>query len=287
MSALIINGKSLAAAKLTRLGKKIDDLKSRHNRGVHLAVILVGEDTPSRLYVANKLRTCERVRIKASLHSLTAAAAQEDLLRLIHQLNRDERIHGIIVQLPLPPTMNTAGILSAVHPGKDVDGLHPDNQAALYLKRKTGLVPCTPLGCLHLIRQVHPEPAGLHVAIVGRSRLVGSPLSLLLLQWNCSVSILHSQSSQPQRISAQADIVVGAAGVPELITAEWIKEGATLIDVGIHHIKDKGKVRLCGDIAYGQVVDKAKAITPVPGGVGPMTVACLMENCYQAATRDL
>ena len=287
MSALLINGKSLAANMLAQLSKKIEQVKSRYNRTVRLAVVLVGSDPPSHIYVKNKLRTCEQIGIKASLHKFSEETSQEELLRLIHQLNQDERIHGIIVQLPLPPTINATTILNTVHPDKDVDGLHPYNQSALYLKQETGFAPCTPLGCIYLIKQVHPELTGLHAVIVGRSRLVGSPLSLLLLHQNCSISILHSKSRMPHRISSQADIVISAAGVPELITPEWIKEGATLIDVGIHHIKHRGKVRLCGDIAYQQVLDKAGAITPVPGGVGPMTVAYLMENCYKAATKDI
>lgn len=276
MSSIIIDGRSLAAKRKERLSEKIGRLGST----IGLEIVLVGQNTASQIYVTNKLRACREVGIKARLHQLASDTDQQAVLQLLDRLNRDPHVHGIIVQLPLPSRLDSTAIINAIAPHKDVDGLHPTNQTALYLNRNTGFIPCTPLGCLHLIRHIHNRLAGLSLAIIGRSHLVGKPLALLMLNQDCSVSILHSKSLQPQRISSQADLVVSAAGIPHLVGPEWIKEGATVIDVGIHRRADGS---LCGDVAYAEVAARAGAITPVPGGVGPMTVSCLLENCYRAA----
>lgn len=273
----IIDGKSLAAKLREELSKKIDYFKSP----IGLAILLIGENTASQIYVNHKQKACNQVGIKATLHKLAKDISQQEVLKLLDSLNQDPQIHGIIVQLPLPPQLDSTVIINAISPYKDVDGLHPSNQLALYLNKKTTFVPCTPLGCLYLMEHTHPSLSGLSIAIIGRSHLVGKPLALLLLNRDCSVSILHSKSTAPQEISAQADIVISAAGIPHLVTSEWIKEGATVIDVGIHRLANG---TLCGDVSYDEVKTKAGAITPVPGGVGPMTVVCLLENCYKAAT---
>ena len=276
----IIDGKSLAAKLREELSKKIDCFKKSP---IGLAIVLIGEDTASQIYVNHKQKAAKQVGIKATLYKLAKDTSQEEVLRLLDSLNQDPQTHGIIVQLPLPPQLDSIVIINAIAPHKDVDGLHPSNQMALYLNQTAGFVPCTPLACLYLLEAIHPSLVGLSVAVIGRSHLVGKPLALLLLNRDCSVSILHSKSICPQEISAQADIVISAAGIPRLVKPEWIKEGATVIDVGIHRLADG---TLAGDVAYGEVSAKAGAITPVPGGVGPMTVACLLENCYRAASNQ-
>lgn len=275
----IIDGKALA----TKLKEKLSKELARFRSPIGLAIVLVGEDTASQIYVNHKQKACKQVGIKANLHKLAKNTSQQKVLKLLDGLNQDPQIHGIIVQLPLPSQLDSTVIINAIAPHKDVDGLHPSNQLALYLNQRAAFVPCTPLGCLYLLEHTHLSLSGLSVAVIGRSHLVGKPLALLLLNRDCSVSILHSKSIHPQKISAQADIVISAAGIPHLVKPEWIKEGATVIDVGIHRLANG---TLCGDIAYDEVRAKAGAITPVPGGVGPMTVACLLENCYKAASNQ-
>lgn len=283
MNAQIIDGKSLAAEIREQLTQECAALKARHHRIPGLAVILIGDDPASHSYVKNKITACVQVGFRSFLYEFSTTTTESKVLAQIRELNQNPEVHGVLVQLPLPQHINANAIVQTIDPRKDVDGLHPHNQLALYRQQPTGFIPCTPLGCLHLLKTVHADLTGLQVAIINRSNLVGKPLALLLLRENCSVSLLHSKSRAPQRITTQADILVSAIGKAEFITAEWIKPGATLIDIGISW--KNGHLR--GDMAYRQVLSKAGAITPVPGGVGPMTIACLLKNCYTAATTDL
>ncbi len=238
------------------------------------------------MYVASKKRQCEEVGIRSFEHALRKNTKQQTIVDLIHSINEDPEIHGLIVQLPLPEGFDRKMILQAISPEKDVDGLHPLNLGRLFCDIKGGFIPCTPKGCLRLIHTVQKKLEGLKAVIIGASNLVGKPLALLLLQEDCTVSILHSKSKNLARICATADILVAAAGAPLLVKKDWVKEGAIVIDVGINHLVDKqGNSYLTGDVDYESVHKKTKAITPVPGGVGPMTVACLLENTVIAAER--
>jgi methylenetetrahydrofolate dehydrogenase (NADP+)/methenyltetrahydrofolate cyclohydrolase len=253
-----------------------------------LAVVLVGEDPASQVYVRNKSRAAEEVGIKSQTHRLSAETTQEQLLELIDQLNNDENIHGILVQLPLPQQIDTQTIIAAVDPDKDVDGFHPVNAGRLSLGLP-GFVPCTPQGCMILLREALPDLSGKRALVLGRSNIVGKPVAQLLLQANCTVTIAHSRTKDLPDECRRADILIAAIGKPEFVRGDWIKEGAVVIDVGINRIaaaSPEGKSKLVGDVEFATAQARAAAITPVPGGVGPMTIACLLKNTVESATRS-
>lgn len=284
MIANNIEGRALAVDLKVDLLKRIKALKTKHKIRPGLAIIRVGDDSASQLYVTSKKRQCKEIGIRSFEHVLPQSTSQKALLKLIENINEDPEIHGMIVQLPLPKKFNTDQVIQAISPQKDVDGLHPLNLGKLFCGHKDGFIPCTPKGCVRLIQTVQKNLNGLTAAIIGTSNLVGKPLAHLLIQEGCTVSLLNSKTKNPQAFCAQADIVISAAGVPNLVKENWIKAGAIVIDVGINHLMDsEGKPYLVGDIDYNEVCQKAKAITPVPGGVGPMTVACLLENTVIAA----
>ena len=281
---VIIDGKAIAAAATEDIAAEVAA------RGLKpgLAVVLVGDDPASAVYVRNKSRTAERCGFHSVQHSLPAGTSEADLLALVETLNRDSAIHGILVQLPLPRHLDSARVIDAIHPDKDVDGLHVVNAGRLAVADKRALVPCTPLGAMRLIASVRGDDlAGLRAVVIGRSRLVGLPVSLLLTQANATVPIAHSRTADLPAVAREADILVAAVGWPEMVRGDWIKPGATVIDVGINRIDDpaaKKGSRLVGDVAFAEAAH-AGAITPVPGGVGPMTIAMLMKNTLTAALR--
>ena len=280
----VIEGRTLATSLKADLLKRIEILKKDHKIRPGLAIIRVGDDSASQVYVASKKRQCKEIGIRSFEHILHSATKQKMILDLIQSINEDPEIHGLIVQLPLPKKFNTAEIIQAISPQKDVDGLHPLNLGKLFCGIEGGFIPCTPKGCIKLIQTVQKNLKGLNAAVIGASNLVGKPLAHLLLKEGCTVSLLNSKTKNPKELCCQADIVVAAAGVPHLVQGDWVKIGAIVIDVGINRLVDtKGKAYLIGDVNYDDVSKKAKAITPVPGGVGPMTVACLLENTVISA----
>jgi methylenetetrahydrofolate dehydrogenase (NADP+) / methenyltetrahydrofolate cyclohydrolase len=282
----IIDGKAVAAHLSRDLAVEVADLESA---GIvpGLAVVLVGEDPASQVYVRAKARQTVELGMRSFEHRLATDTSQDDLLALVDELNADERVDGILVQLPLPPHIDSQQVLRAIAPEKDVDGFHPMNVGLVSIGAN-GIVPCTPLGSLLLLRSIHESLDGLNAVIVGRSNIVGKPMAQLLLAENCTVTVAHSRTRNLPEIVGAADIVVAAVGRPEFIRGEWIKPGATVIDVGINRIAgEEGKTRLVGDVAFGEASKHAGAITPVPGGVGPMTIACLLRNTVQAARRRL
>lgn len=277
MPATQIDGKAQAAALRATLSRAVKKL----NRRPRLATILVGEDPASQVYVANKIKACGEVGIAAQPERLTASVSTERLLSLIAQLNKDPLVHGILVQMPLPERLDTNQILSAIDPAKDVDGLHPLNAGLLAQGNAGGFVPCTPRGCLQLIKSVMPSLFGRPALVIGRSRLVGIPMAHLLLQQNCTVTMAHSKSRNVPELAAASEIIVAAAGSPGLVRKDWVRKGAVVIDVGITRSQDK----LLGDVA-DEVREVECFLTPVPGGVGPMTVANLLTNTVIAACRQ-
>ncbi len=287
MTAARIEGKAIAAGLRARVAKGVRSLAAQ---GVipGLAVVLVGDDPASRVYVRSKTRLCAEAGMRSFDHPLPATVSEADLLALVHRLNADESIDGILIQLPLPPQIDTARILEAVDPAKDVDGFHPVNAGRL-ATGMPGLVPCTPLGCLRLIRTVRDDLAGLDAVVVGRSNIVGKPMAQLLLGQSCTVTVAHSRTRDLPEVCRRADILVAAVGRPEMIRGDWVKPGATVIDVGISRVTDpakgEGKTRLVGDVAFDEASEHTSAITPVPGGVGPMTIACLLGSTLEAACR--
>ena len=281
----VIDGKAFAAGLRARVTEAAAELKARHGLVPGLAVVLVGEDPASQIYVRSKARATVESGFHSEEYRLPASTPQTELLALVERLNRDPAIHGILVQLPLPAGLDTNAVIQAIDPRKDVDGLHPQNAGALW-NGLPGLVSCTPLGCLLLLRHYRPALAGLHAVVIGRSVLVGKPIAGLLLAEHCTVTIAHSRTVDLPSISRQADILVAAAGKREMVRGDWIKPGATVIDVGITRVPTAdGKSRLVGDVAFDEAAEVAGAITPVPGGVGPMTIACLMRNTLSAACR--
>jgi methylenetetrahydrofolate dehydrogenase (NADP+)/methenyltetrahydrofolate cyclohydrolase len=283
MPAAIIDGKAIAADLRQRVAAEAARVKRDHGLVPGLAVVLVGNDPASEVYVRNKARQTEAAGMASFEHRLPADTAQADLLALIARLNADPAVHGILVQLPLPAGLDSQAVVNAIDPAKDVDGLHPVNAGRL----ATGLpalTPCTPLGCIILTRTVRPSLAGLDAVVIGRSNLVGRPLVQLLLNENATVTIAHSRTRDLAAICARADLVYAAVGRPEMVRGDWIKPGATVIDVGINRLPGAdGKSRLVGDVAFAEAREVAGAITPVPGGVGQMTVACLLVNTLRAA----
>ena len=283
-----IDGTAVAAQLRQRLAQQIETLNTAHSVTPGLAVVMVGGDPASRTYVRKKRRHAAEVGMHAWDYDLPADTSTTALLNLIDELNRDARVHGILVQLPLPAQIALGPVLSAIDPEKDVDGFHEINTGRLW-QGEPCMSPCTPTACCTLLEHVHGEAlAGLHAVVVGRSNIVGKPLASLLLRANCTVTVAHSRTQGLAALCRQADIVVAAVGIPELVRAHWIKPGATVIDVGITRCGDglSGKLRLIGDVAYAEVSRVAGAITPVPGGVGPMTIACLLDNTVTAACRQ-
>jgi len=283
MSATIIDGKIIAADLRARVASEVARVKRDHSLTPGLAVVLVGNDPASEVYVRNKGKQTEAAGMASFEHKLPATTSQNDLLALVAKLNADPTVHGILVQLPLPAGLDTQTVINAIDPAKDVDGLHPVNAGRL-ANGLPALTPCTPLGCIILAKTVHASLEGMNAVVIGRSNLVGRPLVQLLLNENATVTIAHSRTRDLAAICKQADVLLAAVGKPELVKASWIKPGATVIDVGINRIPGAdGKNKLVGDVAYQEALDVAGAITPVPGGVGQMTVACLLVNTLRAA----
>ncbi len=267
--------------------KEVDNIISKGHRPPHLAAVLVGEDGASLTYVGSKVRSCQRVGFNSTLIKLSDDILESKLLDKIQELNENDDIDGFIVQLPLPKHINEEKVLLAIDPNKDVDGFHISNVGMLATGQKS-MVPCTPLGCLMMLRDHHGSLSGLNAVVVGRSNIVGKPMANLLLRDSCTVTIAHSRTKNIESICRNADIVIAAVGRPEMITGDWIGDGATVIDVGINripHPEKEGKFKLVGDVHFESVSAKAGAITPVPGGVGPMTIACLLANTLTATCR--
>lgn len=288
-TARLIDGKGFAEGLRGRIADKVRAFASETGRVPGLAVILVGDDPASRVYVANKGKQTVEVGMASFEHRLPAETAQSDLVALVEQLNADPAVDGILCQLPLPKHLDELAVIAAIDPDKDVDGLHVVSAGRL-ASGLPGLVSCTPLGCMMLIRDVLGDDlSGKNAVVIGRSILVGKPVAQLLLAANCTVTIAHSRTRDLPSVVRGADIVVAAVGRPEMVKADWIKPGATVIDVGINRVpapeKGEGKTRLVGDVAFAECAEVASAITPVPGGVGPMTIACLLYNTLIAAHR--
>ena len=276
--ARIIDGKATAAALRAEIGREVAAIKATRGLTPGLHVVLVGEDPASKVYVASKERLAVEIGMNSVAHRLPAETTEAQLLAKLAELNADDSVDGILVQLPLPKHINTGRIIDAIDPAKDVDGLHPIN-AGLLAGGKNGHVPCTPLGSMLLLKQALPSLSGLDAVVIGRSELVGRPVAQLLLQADCTVTIGHSRTRDLASVVKRADIVIAAVGRPRMVKGDWIKPGATVIDVGINRLPD-GK--LTGDVDFAEAVKVAGAITPVPGGVGPMTIACLLKNTLTA-----
>lgn len=284
-SQVVIDGKAFAAKLRDQVADDVRELRDLHRVQPGLAVLMVGENPASDVYVRNKTRQCVEVGMKSVERRFPADVTEKELLLIIEGLNDDPSIHGILVQLPLPRHLDEAKILRTIIPEKDVDGFHPIN-AGLLASGGDALVPCTPLGCTLLLRDRLGDLSGLEAVIVGRSNIVGKPMAHLLLRENCTVTVAHSKTRNLPDVVRRADIVIAAVGVPELVKGDWIKPGATVIDVGINRIPaPEGKTRLIGDVEFAEAVKVAAGITPVPGGVGPMTIACLLRNTVTACKR--
>lgn len=290
-SAHLIDGKAFSAALVDRVAAAAARLEAEHGVKPGLAVVIVGEDPASQLYVRNKGETTVKAGMRSDTHRLPDTTTQDELLALIASLNADDGIHGILVQLPLPKAIDSAAVLDAISPDKDVDGFHVVNAGRLAVGLP-GMVPCTPLGSLMMLKDQLGDLTGLNAVIVGRSNIVGKPMAQLLLGESCTVTIAHSKTRDLPALCRTADILVAAVGRPEMIKGDWIKPGATVIDVGINRVPSadpvkaaEGKTRVVGDVAFKEAVEVAGRITPVPGGVGPMTIACLLANTYSAACR--
>ena len=288
MTATIIDGKAFAASVREKVAAHVARLKEENDITPGLAVVLVGEDPASQVYVRSKGKQTVEVGMNSFEHKLDAETSEEDLLALIDKLNNDPAVHGILVQLPLPGHLNEDLVINSIDPAKDVDGFHISNVGLLGTGQKS-MVPCTPLGCLMMLRDHHGSLSGLNAVVVGRSNIVGKPMANLLLRDSCTVTIAHSRTKNIEEVCKQADILVAAVGRAEMITGDWVKPGATVIDVGINRIdapeKGEGKTRLVGDCHFDSCAEVAGAITPVPGGVGPMTIACLLANTLTACCR--
>ena len=277
---MIIDGKKEAAIIRNEIKKEISDLKSKINKTPSLTVILIGDYAPSRIYVKNKKKSALEVGINSEIIEYPKSVSEKEVLMKIDQLNKDEKISGILVQLPLPDQISKEKIINAIHPSKDVDGFNPVNVGNLSSGYKS-IIPCTPFGCLLLIKKVEKNLSGKHAVIIGRSNLNGKPMAQLLLKENCTVTIVHSKTKNLQNECLKADLLVAAVGVPNLVRKGWVKDSAIVIDVGINKVGEK----IVGDVKFDELKDKIKAITPVPGGVGPMTIACLLKNtleCFKA-----
>jgi methylenetetrahydrofolate dehydrogenase (NADP+) / methenyltetrahydrofolate cyclohydrolase len=285
MTAMLIDGKAAAAELRAKVAGEIKRLAAVHGLSPGLAVVLVGDNPASAAYVASKKKMSVQSGMQSFDHRLPSSVGETELLALIAKLNVDPSIHGILVQLPLPPQIDANKVIEAVDPNKDVDGFHPTNAGRLALGLPS-LVPCTPLGCIKLAKIAHPSLEGLEAIIVGRSNIVGKPLAQLLIRQNATVTVAHSKTRNVPAVCRRADLVVAATGRPALVRRDWIKPGATVIDVGINRIAgEDGRYRIVGDVAFAEVCEVAGAITPVPGGVGPMTIACLLANTVKAACK--
>lgn len=289
--ATLIDGKAFAAGLVERVAAAAARLEAAHGVKPGLAVVIVGEDPASQIYVRNKGETTMRAGLRSDTHRLADTTSQARLLALITALNADAGIHGILVQLPLPGHIDSAAVLGAIDPDKDVDGFHVVNAGRLAVGLP-GLAPCTPLGCLMLLKAELGDLTGLNAVIVGRSNIVGKPMAQLLLGQSCTVTIAHSRTRDLPALCRTADILVAAVGRAEMVRGDWIRPGATVVDVGINRVPSRdpvkaaeGKTRVVGDVAFDEAVMVAGRITPVPGGVGPMTIACLLANTYTAACR--
>ena len=276
--AILIDGKAIAAQIKEELKEQVAAMKA-DGKNVCLAVGQVGEDPASSVYVRNKKRACEYIGIESRSYELKEETTQEELIRLVDTLNQDPQVDGILVQLPLPGQIDEDAVIRAISPKKDVDGFHPMNVGKMFVGEE-GFVPCTPAGVIELLKRSGISIEGKECVVVGRSNNVGKPMGILLLQENGTVTVTHSRTQNLKDVTCRADILVVAAGKAKMITADHVKDGAVVIDVGMHRNEDN---KLCGDVDFDQVVDKVSAITPVPGGVGPMTVAMLMCNCVEAA----
>lgn len=291
MIPTLIDGKKVAADVRARLVKEIEELKAAgHTPG--LAVVLVGEDPASQVYVGSKVKACAELGIYSQKWALPAETTQEELVQLIHQLNADDRIHGILVQSPPPPHIDEEAVILNIDPRKDVDGFHPANVAKLVLEDETGFVPCTPLGCMELLAAYGISTAGKHAVVIGRSMIVGKPMANLLVskKANATVTIAHSRTADLPGLCRTADILVAAVGRPEMVKSDYVKPGAVVLDVGINRIEDATRprgYRIVGDVDFEAVKDSCSAITPVPGGVGPMTIAMLMANTVKACRQQI
>lgn len=288
MTAEIIDGKAFAAKLRGEVAQQVAQLKADHGITPGLAVVLVGEDPASEVYVRSKGRSTVEAGMESFEHRLDASISEAELLALVAKLNADPAVHGTLVQLPLPDHINAEAVINALDPAKDVDGFHISNVGLLGTGQKA-MVPCTPLGCLMMLRDRHGSLSGMEAVVIGRSNIVGKPMFNLLLGDSCTVTVAHSRTRDLSEICRRADIVVAAVGRPEMVRGEWIKPGATVIDVGINRVpapeKGQGKTRLVGDCHFEGCAEVAGAITPVPGGVGPMTIACLLANTLTACCR--
>ncbi|WP_170465559.1 bifunctional methylenetetrahydrofolate dehydrogenase/methenyltetrahydrofolate cyclohydrolase FolD [Ruegeria arenilitoris] len=285
MVAQVIDGKAFAAKVRAQVADQVAKLKEENGITPGLAVVLVGEDPASQVYVRSKGKQTVEVGMNSYEHKLDADTSEDDLLALIDKLNNDPAVHGILVQLPLPKHLNEDLVINSIDPAKDVDGFHISNVGLLGTGQKS-MVPCTPLGCLMMLRDYHGSLSGMDAVVIGRSNIVGKPMAQLLLGDSCTVTIAHSRTKDLPDVVRRADIVVAAVGRPEMVPGDWIKEGATVIDVGINRIERDGKNKLVGDVDYASAAERAGAITPVPGGVGPMTIACLLANTLTACCRS-
>ncbi len=278
----IIDGKAFAQNLREKISRRTTQLKKETGIQPGLATVLVGEDPASHVYVRNKNRQTKAAGMASFHHELPAQTSQEDLLALVRELNQDDAVHGILVQLPLPGHIDPVTVINAIDPTKDVDGFHILNVGRLAIGEPS-LVSCTPLGCLMLLKDQLGDLSGKNAVIVGRSNIVGKPMAALLLQQHCTVTIAHSRTRDLAEVCRGADILVAAVGRAEMIQGDWVKPGAVVIDVGINRVEIEGKAKLVGDVDFSAAAEHAGAITPVPGGVGPMTIACLLYNTYQAA----
>ena len=277
---MIIDGKKEAAALREEIKKEIISIKSKTNKVPGLTVILIGEFAPSLIYVRNKEKNSKEVGINSNVIKYSNDVKEEEVLKKIKELNKDKNVSGILVQLPLPDQIDKKKIINSIDPSKDVDGFNPINVGNL-ASGYDAIVPCTPLGCLLLLKKIEKNLSGKHAVIIGRSNLNGKPMAQLLLKENCTVTVAHSKTKNLKEECSKADILIAAVGVPNLVKKDWVKDGSIVIDVGINKQGDK----IVGDVSFGEVKDKVKAISPVPGGVGPMTIACLLKNtleCFKA-----
>ena len=285
MVAQIIDGKLFSQRLRDKVALNVADLKNNHKITPGLAVVLVGEDLASQVYVKSKGKQTKEAGMNSYEYKLKEDTLELDLLKLVYDLNNDDAVHGILVQLPLPPHINEEAVINAIDPGKDVDGLHISN-VGLLATGQSSMVPCTPLGCLLMLKEFHGSLSGMDAVVVGRSNIVGKPMAQLLLNESCTVTITHSRTKDLEHVVGRADIVVAAVGKAEIVKGNWIKPGATLIDVGINRVEgSNGSKRLVGDAEFSSCSEVAGAITPVPGGVGPMTIACLLVNTLVACCR--
>ena len=279
----IIDGKAIAAKVREGVAKDVADLVAQHGLKPGLAVVLVGEDPASKVYVKNKGKQTVEAGMNSWEHRLPDTASEDEILAIVQKLNADPAVNGILVQLPLPKHVNAERVLNTIDPNKDVDGFHPVNVGRLWVGERT-LVPCTPTGSVILAKTVAPSLSGMNAVVVGRSNIVGKPVAALLLKENCTVTVSHSRTRNLPQVVKSADLLIAAVGIPEMIRGDWVKPGAIVIDVGINRVPaDNGKTKLVGDCNYEECARVAGAITPVPGGVGPMTIACLLQNTVEAA----